>query len=300
MVKPVILQYANYVDQSTYQYKFPSGSIRVSDGDRVALAQASMFFTWFNITQAYGDNVFTYYWWDAAHPYGTIDAGNTYSVTYPDGYYTLNFPPNTTNTYQEYFEKAMIANKTYLIDATGEYVFFFEILWNNTYQRAQIVSYPIPTALPVGWSLPPGATWALPAVATCPVLNLLSTNNVPKLLGFAAGSYPSTNESATFSVLGTVETNFFPVTSVIVSCNILRNFYSSPPTNLYTIPIQNIGFGEAIEVNLGEYAFVDLVPGIYDSFQIKLLDQDYQPIALNDRDIVIYLLFDTKSSLNLI
>lgn len=298
MVKPVVIQTSNYVDQSTYQYRFPTGSIKVVDGDSVALAQASMFYSFYNIGTQYRNTTFTYYWYDLAHPYGVINAGNTYTVTYPDGFYNLNFP-NAINTYQEYFEKAMIANGTYLLDATGEYVFYFEILWNATYGKAQIVSYPLPTALPVGWSLPVGATWALPAVATCPVLDISSTSsNVPTLLGIDAGLYPPIFQGTTYSILGTRETNFYPVTSVIVSCNILKNVYSSPPTNLYTIPIQQYGFGDAISVNLGEYAYVNLVPGIYDSFEIRLLDQNYQPLLMNDKDIIVYLLFQTKADLN--
>lgn len=298
MVKPVILRQADYVDQSTYEYKFPRGSVKIADGDKVALAQCSLYYSFYNITTTYGNNSFTYYWWDAAHPYGVIDPGNTYSVTFPDGFYTLNLPISVGNTWNEFFQKAMIANNTYLLDATGEYVFYFEILWNNTYGRAQIISYPIPTVLPAGWSLPPGATWALPAAATCPVLNIPTTNQVGNLLGFAPGLYPSANLSATYSVLGIQETNFFPVSSVIVSCSLLKNLYSIPPTNLYTIPIQNTTFGFPITVNLGEYAYVDLVAGIYDSFQIRFLDQNYNPLQLTDKDVIIYLLFETKSALN--
>jgi hypothetical protein len=299
MVKPVILRQRNYVDQSTYQYDFPRGSVKFSDGDKVALAQLSIYYSFYNITSANQNNTFTYNWFDALHPYGTINAGNTYTVTFPDGFYHLDFPVSPTNTWNEYFQKAMIANNTYLIDAAGEYVFYFECIWNNSYYRAQIISYPIPTVLPVGWSLPPGATWTLPAAATCPVLNIPSTNNVPTLLGFPAGAYPPTNESTTYSALGTTETDFFPVSSVIVGCNLLKNLYSTPATNLYTIPISNSSFGFPIEVNLGEYAYVDLQAGIFDSFTISFYDQNYNPLVLNDKDVIVYLLFDTKAALNI-
>jgi len=299
VLKPVVLTAQNYVDQSTFRYQFPRGSVKVDNGDSIALAQASMYYSWYNITSAYNNNTFTYYWWDNTHPYGTIDGTNTYTVTFPDGFYHLNFPISPSNTWNEYFQKAMIANNTYLLDAAGEYVFFFEIVWNNTYGRAQIISYPIPSVLPAGYSLPPTATWTLPAAATCPVINLAITNNTYELLGFAVGSYPPTNETATFSVLGTSATDFFKVSSVIVSCSLLKNLYSIPPTNLYTIPIQTSTFGLPITVSLGEFAPVELQAGLYDGFDIKLLDQNYNPLKLTDTDIVIYLLFNTKPQLNI-
>ena len=299
MVKPVILTQKNYVDQSTFKYDFPRGSVKFTDGDKVALAQLSMYYSFYNITNAYKNNTFTYNWWDNTHPYGTINAGNTYTVTFPDGFYHLNFPVSPINTYNEFFQKAMINNNTYLLDATGEYVFYMEIVWNNTYGRAQIISYPIPTVLPAGWSLPPTATWTLPAAATCPVVNILAINNVNTLLGFNAGSYPPTNETTTYSTTGTTETDFFPVSSVVVACNLLKNLYSTPATNLYTIPISNSSFGFPIVVNLGEYAYVNLQAGIFDTFNIQFFDQNYNPLVLNDKDVVVYLLFDTKSEYNI-
>lgn len=298
MVKPVILTQKNYVDQSTFQYNFPRGSVKFGDGDKIALAQLSLYYSWYNIRTSYRNNTFTYTWWDLAHPYGVIDAGNTYSVTFPDGFFHLNFPASPVNTYNEYFQKAMIQNGTYLLDAAGDYVFYMEIYWNNTFGRAQIVSYPIPTVLPAGWSLPPGAVWALPAVTTCPVVNIPATD-LPTLLGIDAGSYPATNENTTYSALGTTETDFFRVSSVVVACNLLKNLYSIPATNLYTIPISNSTFGLPITVNLGEYAYVDLQAGLFDTITIQLLDQDYQPITLTDTDVIIYLLFDTKAQLSI-
>jgi hypothetical protein len=298
MVKPVILTEKNYIGNATYEYNFPRGSVKFADGDTVALAQFSSYYTWYNITSAYQNNEFTYYWWDAAHPYGVIDAGNTYTVSFPDGFYNLNFVESPVNTYNEFFQKAMILNGTYLLDASGEYVFFMEIVWNNTYSRAQIISYPIPTVLPLGWSLPPGAVWALPAATTCPVVDLPNTK-IQTLLGFTAGQYPPTNESTTYSALGQTETDFFPVSAVIVNCNLLKNYYSTPATSLYAIPIANSSFGRPIQVNLGSYAFVELQAGIYDRFTIQLTDELYNPIQLLDTDAVIYLLFDTRSSLNI-
>lgn len=298
MVKPVVISETNYVNQATYRYTFPTGSIKIVNGDEVALAQLSMYYSWYNITSAYTNNTFTYYWWDNTHPYATINAGNTYTVTFPDGFYNLNFPVSPVNTWNEYFQKAMIANNTYLLDGAGEYVFYFEVVWNNSYGRAQIISYPIPTVLPAGWSLPPTATWTLPAAATCPVLNIPSTNRVGNLLGFDAGSYPPTNESTTYSILGQNETNFFPVSSVIVGCSFLKNFYSIPPTNLYTVPIQSSTFGSPITVNLGEYAYVELQAGLYDGFDITFYDQNFNQLQLKDTDVVVYLLFKTKLSIN--
>lgn len=304
MVKPVILTSKNYVDQSTYKYDFPRGSVKFEDGDKIALAQLSMYYSFYNITQKYSNTTFTYNWWDFAHPYGVIDANNTYTVSFQDGFYHLNFPVSPVNTYNEYFQKAMIANKTYLLDANGDYVFYLEIVWNNTYGRCQIISYPIPTALPAGWSLPPGATWALPVAATCPVINISDPTvpyglNVNTLLGFTTGSYPDQLQTATYSELGSSETNFFPVSSIVVACNLLKNLYSQPATNLYTVPISNSSFGYPISVNLGEYSFVDLQAGIYDTFSIQFFDQDYKPLILTDKDVVIYLLFNTKAKLNI-
>ncbi len=287
MVKCIALSSDNLVEDAynnTYKYSFPTGSVNIYQGDEIALVGLSMYQCWFNITSALNNNKFSYTWYQNGNEYGS---GVTYNVTIPDGWYS-------TETLNEFLQWTMINNLTYLEDGDN-YVYYLEFTYNTTYNRLQLVSYAIPTALPSGYSYPSGATWTLPTSATCPTFTVLSTNDFGDVIGFDAGNYPSSYQSTDYTVLGDNESQFHAgQSSLKVTCNLVRNTFSIPSTLLAIVPTTNLDFGDVVEYNPGSPYYAPLQTGQFYDLFLSFFDQSDTPLKLERNVVSIMLSFRRK------
>lgn len=290
MVKPIVITSDDLIQTenfNTYVYTFPA-PVTFYEGDSLALAGLACYLCWFNITAAFNNNKFTYYWFDSTHDYAS--GGVQYDVTIPDGWYSIE-------TLNEYLQFVMINNSTYLVDSSN-YVYYLEFVYNTTYNRLQLVSYALPTALPAGYSYPTGATWLLPAAATCPVLEVLSDNSFSDIIGFDAGLYPSTYQSSDWTTLGQNESAFHAgQSSMLVTCNLVRNTFALPSTLLAAVSIIGKDFGDIIDFTPGTYAYVPIQAGQQTDLIISLYDQDFTPLKLERQVLTIYLLYKRKDDI---
>lgn len=266
----------------TYKYTFPNGAVNFSN-DQIAVASISMYFSWFNITSAttasrYNNNTYQYIWTDGG-------GSTTYTVTMPDGYYEVK----DLNAFLQY---TMVQNGHYLIDSNSDFVYYLEMVVNPTYYGVQVNSYPLPTALPGGWSNPAGIVF--PAVASTPQLVILPTNNFGKVIGFNAGTYPAAVQATNYSVLSQFSPQITPINSIIMTCNLLNNIYANPNTLLYSFNPRGTAFGDLISINAPQFAFVDIVDGQYTDLQIQFFDQNLNRIYINDANLVVLLVIGKK------
>jgi hypothetical protein len=273
-----------------YKYKFPQGSVTFKDHE-VALAGMSIYYSWYNISAEKRNNQFSYIW--------NADTAVTYNVTIPDGNYTFE-------ELYTYFQFAFIQNKTYMIDGSGNYVYFIELLFNSTKNLMEVICYPLPTVLGT-YSIPVGATWTLGSGETPQLIIpsytksytsygqlLLSGSSFGSTIGFVSGTYPSSPQLSIYNVLGTMTDALYPVNSMNINCSLLYNTLSVPTTSLYTFPVSNYKYGELITVAPVELIYVPVKDGSYWEFEIKLIDQDGNDIYLRDTDLVINLAFKQK------
>ena len=266
----------------TYQYRFPQGSVRFQN-DTVALASISMYFSWDNITSAltggqYNNNTYEYIWTDGS---GT----STHTVVMPDGYYEYS-------TMNEYLQYTMVQNGHYLIDNTGNFVYYLEIVANQTFFAVQLNSYPVPTALPALWLNPAGIVF--PAVASTPQFVILPTNNFQITTGFNPGIYPPVIQATNYSVLSQNTPQITPVQSLILQCSLLNNQYALPSTLLYSFNPANTPFGALITINVPAFAFVDIQDGSYSDFTISFKDQNLNRVFIKDPNIVVLMVVMKK------
>jgi hypothetical protein len=257
-----------------YRYTFPVGSIKFK-GAKVAVASVNMYYSWFNISAANDNNTFQFTWYDVG--------ATTYTLTFPDGFYDVD----ALNTYLQQY---CITNGLYLIDASGDYVYYLEFAANSNYYSVQFNSYPIPTALPAGYSAP--GTWpGYPAVASTPLLIVPSTN-FRNVIGFNAGTYPTITQATNYSKLSDYTPQITPVQSLILTCSLLNNRYSNPGTVLYAFGPGGTTFGNLINSAPNQYSFVDIQEGSYSYFDIAFLDQDFNPVIINDTNLIVQLLVE--------
>lgn len=277
-MRTIIINGNNVVANSlndTYKYSFPNGAVNFSN-DQIAVASISIYFSWFNITSAvtasrYNNNAYQYIWTDAG-------GSNTFDVIMPDGYYEVA----DLNAFLQY---TMVQNGHYLIDGAGDFVYYLEWVVNPTFYGIQMNSYPLPTALPGGWSNP--AAIVFPAVASTPQITVLSTNNFQKVVGFNPGTYPPVVQTTNYSQLSQNSPQITPINSIIMTCNLLNNIYANPNTLLYSFNPAGTRFGELISIQVPQFAFVDILDGQYTDFQIQFLDQNLNRIYIQDSNIVV-------------
>jgi hypothetical protein len=284
-MRTIILNQNNVVPNTlndTYTYRFPNGSVEFQN-DQVSVASISIYFSWFNISSAttnsqYNNNAYTYTWYDAG-------GATTYNVVMPDGFYEVV-------DLNAYLQREMVLNGHYLLDPAGQFVYYLELVVNQTYYGIQMNSFPIPTALPAFWSNPAGLTF--PLVATTPQITIPSNNNFGKVIGFNAGTYPAVVQSTDFSKLSDFTPQITPINSLILSCTLLNNKYSNPNTLLYSFTTQGTPFGSLISIQVPQFAFVDIVDGSYTDFTIQFFDQNLNRIYINDSNIVVLLVIAKK------
>ena len=281
MVRSIIITGKDLVEQSapyndTYNYSFPTGMVRFADCE-IAVASVALWYSWYNITVAKGNNTYSYVW-NAAVP-------ETVQVTIPDGWYSMA-------DLNKFIQYEFIKNGHYLINQNGCFIYYAEIIWNPNSFRMQINCYPLPTSLPSGWTNP--GTWSF-AISGSETPQLIIPANLSVLLGFLPATYPPVPQATNYSVVAPYADKFFPVSSTIIGCSLLQNTLAIPATTLFTMPIENHYYGE-IYSQVGQFAFVPMVDGQYSNFSIQFFDQDGNRMILNDTDVTVSLVIRKKGS----
>ena len=269
----------------TYTYNFIGGGFKVEDDMEVMLSSAQIPYSIFNITSAYGNNKLTLYF--------PVSAGSgsysVFNITIPDGFYTIE----DFNTFMQLFA---ITNGLYLIDATGNNVYYFNFSVNKSYYAIQILLYAVPRTLPAGWTQP--SNWIGFSTYTSdrtPYINIPA--NLNNYLGFTAGQYPPAPPQTTkYSVLSNKKPPIASiVNSIIIHCSLVNNPVVSPSDILDAFQIQDATFGQNINYQPSVEKFIKLTKGSYSSMVITLTDQNNNVIYLNDPNILLTLLFRKKS-----
>lgn len=261
-------------NNSRYRYTF-SSNIKFSDGDKVGLAIANIPYSWYNINLQKYNNT----------SYNIIYNGTTYNVSMPNGFYTL-----TDMNY--YLQQFMITNNLYLINSSGNYVYYLEWQTNANYYAIQLNAYPVPSVLPTGWTNP----GSMALTGFCPQVQILSTNNYNKIVGFNSGSYPSsTTVSTKQSFLSSFTPIPSPVSSFLINCSLVNQSSISLNSNnaLYSFT-PNVDFGNNIIIEPQNLITVDINQGSYQSLDVYLTDQDNIPLQMVDSNILILIVIKSK------
>jgi hypothetical protein len=303
-MKTLILNSANILpntNNSNLVYRFPT-SLILEKGQKLALTSFSMYYSTFNITSVYNNNVLQYIWFD----------GITYTITIPDGFYDI---PSLNN----YIHSVMISNKHYCLQTSNNYyVYFLTITTNSTYYAVSLNTFGLNQTLATnkGWTVPPGANWVIPTTATqyiYPMFNILA-NSFQDIIGLSAGYYPlgtaqatiTTNNlnswlqpstanapygtTSTVSFLSTFTPQVSPVASYTITCNLINNKYSIPNSLLYSFGIPPTAtFGTYFTIQPPQMSFIDILEGNYNEFVVQILDQNQRPVVIQDPTIVILL-----------
>jgi len=281
MGKTIILNTSNIVENSNNTklvYNFPSGGFTFKN-DMIALLSLYQYFSIFNITSDYGNNSFSYTWFD----------GVEYSFTIPDGYYEIS-------DLNSYFQSIMIANTHYMTNSAGQFIYFLEFVVNTARYAVQINSYPLDTDIQSsnGYILPSGASWSVPTTSTLSQFNI-NTSGFGEVLGYEIGSYPSNQTgSTTASFLSSVAPQITPYSSILVSCNLVNNRAVIPSNILSSYTPLGTSIGGLFKFEPNYLQFADVEDGQYTQFVLEFRDQLSRPIIIRDPNMLMTLYTETK------
>jgi hypothetical protein len=260
-------------NNTTYQYKF-SRNMMIKDEAEMAISSVTIPYSWYNITARYANNIVAIYF--------PVTFGSApLSITFDDGFYTVT-------DINARIQQECIKEGFYLINASGQYVYYLTLLYNPTTYGVQLICQPVPTSLPAGWSAP--ANWnGYPPTPTTP--NLIITNaEFGKLIGFTTGTYPS---SVSFPTYYNVLNTFTPVGSninnLIVRSSLVDNEIGFPTDIVDSLAITS-SFGENINYVPPVLKWVKISAGIYQYFNITFVDQNLNSIYALDNNVCITLM----------
>jgi hypothetical protein len=290
-MRTLILNSSNIVagtNNSVLSYNFIGGGITLKKGQKLALASLQMYYSTFNITAANKNNSFSYVWVN----------GINYNVVVPDGFYDIDALNN-------YLHFRMVQNTHYLVSTTGDYVYLMTLGINPSRYAVQVNCFGISVALATtnGWTLPAGATWVIPTNFIVPELVVppSANNTFGLVIGFAPGDYPNTviagvppaqTQLPAFTTdqefLSTFTPQVTPVSSFVLTCSLIMNNYAVPNNLIYSFSPQGT-VGDQFTIAPNQYVFIDVNEGIYNTFQVQFIDQNFRPIAIQDPQMIIQL-----------
>jgi len=271
--------------RSKFEYHFPVP--QKFNNDLIALANLSMYNSWYNISENNKNNQFKYTWID----------GTETTITLFDGNYEIS-------GINAYLQSQMVSNNHYLVDGNGDNVYYLEIKVNATTYKIELISYNLPTsteASDLNYTKPSNSSWSFPESEeiTNPTITILDDSSNEKfqnIIAFKSGTYPSDTYS------GSVQTDasntekapqVSPISTISVLCNLCKNDISHPNTILYAFAPSG-AFGEQIKLSVPELVYTTLQDGSTNTLKISLTDQDYKPIYIQDEQIVIVLSIKNK------
>ena len=278
-MKTLIINSTNFVigSQNQYSYRFPQHA-KFEAGSGVGVANVSIFNSFQNINVTRANNTIVF-----------VFLGVSYTWVIPSGFYTIS-------DLNYYFQNQCIINNLYVTTNNGlNFVYFIEIQVNTVRYSTSLNFFAIPTsatATTLGYSKPTGASWNYPTTATTPTLTF--TQNFGNLIGLTFGTYPLTTSASNIQYLSTFTPVITPVNSIIFCCNLISSKYSIPNNILYTLPISG-STGNIIIDQVSSVIFNDIVPQNFNTIEITLYDQAFNPILVVDPEMTLTLIISEPS-----
>ena len=176
-------------------------------------------------------------------------------------------------------------------------VYFFEIVQNHVQYSVQLNSFYLPTtseAVTLAYTKPTGATWSFPATNQTPQLTF--SQPFGNLIGWTAATYPATVLSTNQSRISDKTPNISPIDSYIITCNFVSSRYSIPSNVLFALPLTD-SLGSLITYNSSNLVMSDVASNIYSNLILQFYDQLFNPLILQDVEIVISIVIDDSAEL---
>lgn len=280
-IYPVVLSSSNITDTSTnasLQYNLPGSSSKFKNA-QVSIGQVNVFNSIFNINKQLYNN-------------------NSFSIIFPTGSTTYTLNIDIVNSYMSnsdlnsYVQQKMIDAGAYLINGSTN-VYFWQIQSNPTLYSTQINEFPVPTSLGT-YTRPSTGLYSLtgtglPTTSYTPQ-TVITSNNFGKLIGLLPNTYPSVQQSSTYSVSSIFTPIIQPCTSLNIHCSLVNSKFSVPSDIIGNVNLNTVPFGGLITYQPTNYQWLSIADQTVNSINLYLTDQDNNKVVLQDPTVSIILL----------
>ena len=276
---PIVLNQNNITDPYNSRFTYVlNGQASLFKNSDIALTKINIYNSIFNIN-------------------GPLYNNNTFSIIFPTASttYTLNITLPTNNLayadINNFVEQQMISAGLYLVNGSQN-VYFWSIQSNPTAYACQINEFGIPTSVG-SYTLPPTGIYSstgtgLPANAYTPQ-TVISNNNFQSIVGLTNGTYPSTHQTATYSVISNITPEINPVMSLNVHCSLINSPYSNPPDYLDNIDPNQVGYGQLLSYQPTNFNLISIPDQTISYVTIYFTDQNNNSVQIPDASTTISL-----------
>ena len=285
----LVLNSSNVSNTSTntsFKYNFINGGFQIKDME-MCVSSITIPYSFYNVSSYYNNRTFSLI-------FPTAATTSTVSITLPEGFYSVT-------DINSYIQQICLDNGAYLIDSSGNYVYYQQLVYNSTYYSVQLLLYSVPTTLPTGYTRPTTGIYSgvssLPTTAYTPQFVLASSGSISTIIGFKSGAtYPSAQTTTQQSILSTLTPVGSTINSLIMQCSLVDNPVTVPSDILDSMPIQNSTFGTNITYDPSFEKFITLSNGTFTNFTFSFRDQNLNEIYARDPNVSITLIIRKKSS----
>jgi hypothetical protein len=272
MSSTVLVSSRNIIDNvtnSTFRFDF-NAPISLADKE-IALVSTSIYYSWRNITE--DNNVLTYTWVD----------GNVYTITLPIGFYEIS----DITAYCQYVWR----NNGHYLQKVDKYIYYMDIVVNPTNYSCDIITYPVPSSLPSGFTNPSGNFVFSSVNNTHPIVKLVSKIN--EILGFDEMFSTSLNNTSSVSTVYSSSNapNINPNSSLTVICDECHNEFFNLGV-LYNI-VPTVGIGSLFVDRPSHPVYLPLKSGVFNSLTFRLVNSNTMK-PMNILDPTMNFLFSIK------
>ncbi|EGZ11134.1 hypothetical protein PHYSODRAFT_459623, partial [Phytophthora sojae] len=187
----------------------------------------------------------------------TAATTSTISVSLPDSIYSYDDINRSIQT-------ALVNAGAYLIDPSGDNVFYIKMSANSVYYACQLDFSPAPTTLPTTgetWTRPTSGLYSsggtgLPTTTRVPRL-IIDNAEFGKVVGLTAGTYPSTSATVASAQLSNIIPQIHPTSSYIVRCDLIKNEYVASGDIVSAFDRGDAAIGKVISYKPSQYAWMN-------------------------------------------
>ena len=275
---------SNTNTNTSFKYNFINGGFTCKDYE-MCVSSVTLPYSFYNVSSYYANKTLT-----IMFPTGSTTV--SYDITLPDGFYTVT-------DINSYIQQVCIDNGAYLIDSSGNYGYFVQLVYNTAYYSVQLLTFLVPNAIgtytrPSSGIYSSGGT-GLPTTSITPVFIFAKTGSIRSIIGFAEGNYPPSTQTASWNTSSTLTPVGSTVNSIIMQCSLISNACTTPSDILDSMPINDTSFGSNIIYQPSFERYVRVSDGTFNNFTFSFRDQSLNEIYAKDPNVSITLIIRPKN-----
>ncbi|GMF57613.1 unnamed protein product [Phytophthora fragariaefolia] len=272
---------------STWKYSFPGSAADFRDVV-CAIQSISLYNSEYNIDSIQFQNT------TFKIEVPTAATTSTISVSLPDGIYSYDDINRSIQT-------ALVNAGAYLIDPSGNNVFYLKMSANSVYYACQLDFSPTPTTLPTAggtWTRPTSGLYSsggtgLPTSTRVPRL-IIDNAEFGKVVGLTVATYPSTSATIASAQLSNIIPQIHPTSSYIVRCDLIKNEYVASGDIVSAFDRGDAAIGKLIAYRPSQYAWMNCHNGSRASITLSIYNQNDKKVIFRDTSVSIMLLIRPK------